>query len=173
MGWRIAAYRVKSSRWKDTPEDRKKAIAHTMIVCDKLSSQSSISSIETSKDNIHIAKNQKNVFNVHYSGTNSIMTSDTKTTVESNSEDPVIVGENKSVDIYVDKCRPRSNPIFQPLIPGVPIKGTLDDTTYNELVKQATFANFKIIIKKSKLKTENLMNYLLNAVNIYENTIKN
>lgn len=32
--WRVRAFRVKSSRWNET-EHRKRAVAHTMIVCDK------------------------------------------------------------------------------------------------------------------------------------------
>lgn len=33
--WKVSAFRVRSSRWKENPDDCKKAIAHTMIVCDK------------------------------------------------------------------------------------------------------------------------------------------
>jgi hypothetical protein len=33
--WKVSAFRVRSSRWMDTRDDCKKAVAHTMIVCDK------------------------------------------------------------------------------------------------------------------------------------------
>jgi len=33
--WKVSAFRVRSSRWKDTKDDCQKAVAHTMIVCDK------------------------------------------------------------------------------------------------------------------------------------------
>ena len=32
--WRVMAFRVKSSRWNDG-EHRRRAVAHTMIICDK------------------------------------------------------------------------------------------------------------------------------------------
>jgi hypothetical protein len=33
-GWKISAYRVRSNRWNMT-KNRRRAVAHTMIVCDK------------------------------------------------------------------------------------------------------------------------------------------
>ena len=33
--WKVSAFRVRSSRWQATKDEYKKAVAHTMIVCDK------------------------------------------------------------------------------------------------------------------------------------------
>ena len=35
FNWSVAAYNVKSSRWKKDKENRHKSVSHTMIVCDK------------------------------------------------------------------------------------------------------------------------------------------
>lgn len=35
FSWKTSFFRVKSSRWKDTDECYQRAVAHTMIVCDK------------------------------------------------------------------------------------------------------------------------------------------
>ena len=35
FGWKVSAFRVRSSRWQANKDEYKKAVAHTMIVCDK------------------------------------------------------------------------------------------------------------------------------------------
>ena len=33
--WRVRSFRIRSSRFQETEEGRKRAVAHSMIVCDK------------------------------------------------------------------------------------------------------------------------------------------
>ena len=35
LNWKVYATRVKSSRWNESKDESKKAVAHTMIICDK------------------------------------------------------------------------------------------------------------------------------------------
>ena len=192
LGWRISTYSVKTSRWQDTSEDRRKSVAHTLIVCDKVTAL--VDDLSPQNDVIAsttVAVSLKGNEHSGSSGSTSVTDiathssegldipqqqepSDCSTTAVTAAVDSLNSSDlhtshtssTRSADTYTDHSSFHPFPVLPPDHQSIP--GTLDDHTHAQLRAVALLANLKASMRDKRMTTQKLMQCLSRAVDLYE-----
>lgn len=169
LGWRISTYNVKSSRWRDTDEDRAKSVAHTMVVCDKVSSPL----VSALVDGLYISRMSSKMGETAPTPTllpavnciglteSSVATSLTTAATQTSEGD----GRNDH-GTSSKACSFQPFPLLPP--DNRPIKGTLDKESYDALSQVARVANLKASLRSKHMTVQAMMHCLSRAVDLCE-----